>query len=77
MSTRELPVIQKVHDLVLWFIPILNRFPITPRHGIGERMIDGPYGLLEGPIRCRYTKDKLTLLEALNTAQGFPLAVAP
>ena len=39
MSTRELPVIQKVHDLILWFIPILNRFPVTHRHGIGQRAI--------------------------------------
>ena len=65
-APRDLPVIQKVHDLVLWFIPILNRFPVTHRHGIGERMIDGLYGLLEGLIRCRYSRDKLERLETLN-----------
>lgn len=66
MAARELPVIQKVHDLVLWYVPILNRFPVTHRRGIGERLVEGLYGLLEGLIRCRYAKDKLDRLEALN-----------
>ena len=39
-STRDLPVIQKVHDLILWFIPILNRYPVIHRRGIGEQMAD-------------------------------------
>nr|WP_299491462.1 hypothetical protein [Acaryochloris sp. IP29b_bin.137] len=36
---EELPIIQKVFDLIKWYIPILNRLPKTHRFGLGERMV--------------------------------------
>ena len=65
---KELPVTQKTYDLIKWFVPILNRLPRNHRFGLGDRMIDRLYGLLEGLIKARYSRrDKLTRLEDLNT----------
>ena len=65
---KELPITQKTYDLIIWFVPILNRLPRNHRFGLGDRMIDRLYGLLEGLVKARYScKDKLTRLEDLNT----------
>jgi hypothetical protein len=63
----DLPIIQKAYDLVKWYVPILNRLPRNHRFTLGERLISGLYGLLEGLIQARYAKAKLTQLEQINT----------
>ncbi|PSN17531.1 four helix bundle protein [filamentous cyanobacterium CCP5] len=63
----DLPVIQKTYDLVKWYVPILNRLPRNHRFTLGERVINGLYDLLEGLILARYSRDKLAILESLNT----------
>ncbi|MGK7950766.1 MAG: diversity-generating retroelement protein Avd [Xenococcaceae cyanobacterium] len=64
----ELPVVQKTYDLIKWYVPILNRLPRDHRFGLGNRMIERLYGLLEGLIQVRYSRqDKLAKLETLNT----------
>ncbi|TVQ24918.1 MAG: diversity-generating retroelement protein Avd [Leptolyngbya sp. DLM2.Bin15] len=65
---EELPIIQKTYDLIRWYVPILNRLPRDHRFGLGARMVDSLYGLLEGLIQARYTRtQKLSRLEGLNT----------
>ncbi|MCY7393647.1 MAG: diversity-generating retroelement protein Avd [Leptolyngbyaceae cyanobacterium CAN_BIN12] len=63
----ELPIIQKTYDLIKWYIPILNRLPRDHKFMLGDRMISGLYDLLEGLIQARYSPEKLTQLEILNT----------
>ena len=63
---NELPVIQKVYDLIKWYIPIINRLPRSHRFGIGDRMTVALYELLEGLISARYARQKLSQLERLN-----------
>jgi hypothetical protein len=67
VRTENLPIIQKTYDLIKWYVPILNRLPRDHRFTLGERMINGLYALLEGLIQARYSKDKLSQLQALNT----------
>jgi hypothetical protein len=62
----ELSVIQKTYDLVLWFIPILNRLPRDHKFALGDRMIANLYDLLEGLVTAQYSKDRRVRLEALN-----------
>jgi hypothetical protein len=62
----ELPVIQKVYDLIKWYVPILNRLPHSHKFILGERIINQLYDLLEGLINARYSRQKLPLLESLN-----------
>ena len=44
---EELPIIQKTYDVVLWYVPILNRLPRDHRFMLGDRMIHGLYEVLE------------------------------
>jgi len=63
----ELPIIQKTHDLIKWYVPILNRLPRDHKFVLGDRIATGLYELLDGLIRVRYSKDKLSQLWELNT----------
>ncbi|MDJ0580698.1 diversity-generating retroelement protein Avd [Crocosphaera sp.] len=64
---NELPVIQKTYDFVKWFVPILNKLPRDHKFILGDRIIKEVYELLEGLLRARYAKEKLTQLQALNS----------
>ncbi|MGD1906576.1 MAG: diversity-generating retroelement protein Avd [Leptolyngbyaceae cyanobacterium] len=63
----ELPIIQKTHDLIKWYIPLLNQLPRDHKFALGERMVAGLYDLLEGLIEARYQREKRTQLQGLNT----------
>jgi hypothetical protein len=65
---NELPIIQKVYDLIKWYVPILQRLPRDHRFTIGDRMIIGLYALLDALIQARYTRDKLSRLQAINAS---------
>jgi len=62
----DLPIIQKIYDLIKWYVPVLNRLPRDHKFGLGDRIIAGLYDLLEGLIQVRYSKEKLPQLKALN-----------
>jgi hypothetical protein len=64
-ATGELPVIQKTYDLILWYVPILNRLPRDHKFAVGDRMVLVLYDLLEGLLVARYRREKLALLEDL------------
>lgn len=66
MSVPDLPIIQKTYDLILWYVPRLNKFPRDTKFVLGDRIQATLYGFLEGLIRARYRRDKLDLLEGLN-----------
>jgi hypothetical protein len=64
--TRDLPIIQKTYDLIVWYVPLLNRLPRDHKFAIGERIVAGLYDLLEDLIRARYAPEKLAILEGIN-----------
>ncbi len=64
---KELPIIQKTYDLILWYVPHLNRLPRDHKFMLGNRLIEGMYELLEGLIEARYASEKLPQLESLNS----------
>ena len=49
----DLPIIQKTYDLIKWYVPILNGLPREHRFQLGNRMVEGLYGLLESLILAR------------------------
>ena len=63
----ELPIIQKTYDLILWYIPHVNRMPRDHRFGLGDRITSTFYDILEGLIRAKYSKGKKELLNDINT----------
>ncbi len=66
-KNEELPIIQKTYDLIMWYVPHLNRLPRDHKFTLGERMINGLYELLDQLITARYEKEKLPRLEGINT----------
>ncbi len=65
---KELPIIQKSYDLILWYVPVVNRLPRDYKFTLGERITTGLYDLLDGLIEARYATEKLARLQALNTS---------
>jgi hypothetical protein len=65
---EELPIIQKTYDLILWYVPVINRLPRDFKFTLGERVTTGLFDLLDGLIEARYTTKKLSRLEAINTS---------
>jgi hypothetical protein len=63
---QELPIIQKNYDLILWYVPIVNKLPKDHKFAIGDRIIKGLYDLLGQLIIARHAKDKLGILELIN-----------
>lgn len=58
MATQnELPIIQRVYDLILWYVPRLNKLPRDHKFMLGDRIQGSLYGLLEGLIRARYAHE--------------------
>lgn len=64
----DLPIIQKTYDLIRWYVPILNRLPRSHRFLLGDRIITGLYDLLEALITVRYQRQKLAVLQGLNSS---------
>lgn len=63
---KELSVIQKTHDLIKWYVPVLEKLPRTYKFTLGERMIHHLYELLEGLIEAKYSSKKNDILKKLN-----------
>src|SRR5262249_47053067 len=66
-NDEELPIIQKTYDLILWYVPQLNRLSRDHKFTLGEWMINGLYEMLDQLIAARYEKEKLARLEGINT----------
>ena len=66
MANEELPIIQKTYDLILWYVPRLNKFPRDFKFVLADRIQRTLYDFLEGLIVARYRRDKLEALEGLN-----------
>lgn len=63
----ELSIIQKTFDLIIWYVPIINRLPRTHQYRLGARIIDNLYDFYEGLLKARYKTEKLEILEPLNS----------
>lgn len=67
-ESTELPIIQKTYDLILWYVPVINRLPRDFKFTLGERIATALYDLLDNLIEARYMTKKLARLEAINTS---------
>ncbi len=63
---QELPIIQRTYDLIVWYVPLLNKLPRDHKFNLGDRITTGLYTLLEELLAARYSREKLPLLQALN-----------
>ena len=65
-TNNELPIIQKAYDLILWYVPHLNKLPRDHKFALGDRVVKELYDLLDDLIAARYASRKLAKLEAIN-----------
>jgi hypothetical protein len=63
---KELSIIQKTHDLIKYYVLIIERFPKVYKFTAGDRIVNQLYDLLEGLIKAKYEKNKLNALINLN-----------
>ncbi|HOS04280.1 MAG TPA: diversity-generating retroelement protein Avd [Candidatus Hydrogenedentes bacterium] len=67
---EDLSIIQRTYDLILWYVPRLNKLPRDVKFILGDRIQHTLYEILEGLIRARYQQEKLGLLDAMNAELG-------
>ena len=67
MSAPKVPqAVQVCHELLLWLIPLLDKFPKNRRFTLGERLESGLLKVLELLVAAAYSKDKVALLNQAN-----------
>ena len=62
----EMLVITKVYDLVIWSCRHVAKFPRSHRFTLGDRLEVRLYQVLEMLIRAKYTRDRVSILRAVN-----------
>ncbi|MFN0280004.1 MAG: diversity-generating retroelement protein Avd [Pyrinomonadaceae bacterium] len=62
----ELTVIQKTYDLILWWVPIIDRFPRSHKYGLGARIENLLYQILEELVAAKFEKSKTERLSLVN-----------
>lgn len=65
-KSDELPIIQKTYDLIVWFVPILNRLPHSHKFMLGDKIIERLYRVLEQLVLARYEQNKLPRLGTID-----------
>jgi hypothetical protein len=65
---KELAVIQKAYDLIMWQVPLVTRLPVPYRAVLGDRIQTTLYTVLEKLIEARYDRARRAgLLHEVNT----------
>jgi hypothetical protein len=58
--------VQHCHELLLWIIPHIDKFPRVRRFTLGERLETRLLEVLENLVEAAYTKNKKTPLTVAN-----------
>ena len=58
--------VQDCHDLLLWMIPCLDKFPRIRRYTLGEKIENGLLAVLECLVEAAYRRDKRAALTQAN-----------
>jgi hypothetical protein len=65
-KTKELPILIRWEDFLLWLIPTTAKFPKHTRYSFVQRIDGLALDILDGLIQARYTKNKQPLLQQVN-----------
>ena len=66
MPDQTPQAVQAAHELLLWLIPQLDKFPRARRFTLGERLEAGVLEVLERLVEAAYTRNKETSLRQAN-----------
>ena len=68
MKDKTPQAVQKCHELMLWLIPQLDKFPRQRRFTLGEKIEQNVLDILGLLVEAAYARrDKVRLLEQANT----------
>jgi hypothetical protein len=66
MASSVPHAVQSCHELMLWIIPQLDKFPRSRRFTLGERLEAGLIEVLELLVEAAYTRNKESPLRRAN-----------
>lgn len=64
--TKEVDAITKLYDLLLWFIPKLEKFPRSQKFILADRIETMMLDILELLIEAAYSRQKAHILKSAN-----------
>ncbi len=65
-STPVAPVLEKMHQFMLWLIPTVDKFPRAQKFLLGDRLQTAALDVMERLIEAAYRRDKVAALEQAN-----------
>lgn len=77
MSPTVPQAVQLCHELLLWLIPQLDKFPRSRRFTLGERLEDGVLEVLELLVEAVYQRNKETPFPPLRPTCRAPPPSSP
>ncbi len=63
---KELSVITKTYDFLLWLIPMLDKFPRSRKFTLGDRIETNASDVLTMLIEAKFSRNKQTSLQKVN-----------
>jgi len=63
---QEIPAVTKLYDVILWFLPQVEKFPREYKFTLGDRIVENLLDSLDTLLEAVYTKERLSLLRKLN-----------
>ena len=66
MASSVPQAVQSCHDVLLWLIPHIDKFPRSRRFTLGERLETGLLDVLELLVDAAYSRNKETPLKRAN-----------
>ena len=58
--------VQDCHQLLLWMIPLIDKFPRVRRFTLGERLETNLLTVLQDLVEASYSRDKIAALNRAN-----------
>jgi len=65
-AETELIIIEKTHELLVWTLKHIEKFPRSHRYGVGLRLEQRITDMLEHLLRAKYSRERLTELQNIN-----------
>ncbi|MGH8584413.1 MAG: diversity-generating retroelement protein Avd [Gammaproteobacteria bacterium] len=66
MKDSSPQAVQAAHELLLWLIPQIDKFPRVRRFTLGERLESALLEVMELSVEAAYTRNKRTALQRAN-----------
>lgn len=63
---KDLKILEKHYELILWIFPLINKFPQKQRFVLGQQIQNIILIILENIIQANYERDKTAVLKYIS-----------